>query len=178
MSEIISDPVFHYRLRFTPAGEILKIEVWVDPGGGVNVAHFHPATEERFTVAEGEVTFTADGEEIVARKGDPAVVVRPGVRHTFKNTGAGEAYIVTEAEGGRLEDLQGFLTEAAALSRAGKISRLGLPKPGGVLEAVEFVDRYRDTVVLTSRTFPPPALQPAMLGPVARLQRRRTARAA
>jgi quercetin dioxygenase-like cupin family protein len=177
-AEIHADPVFHYRLRFTREGEILRIEVWVDPRGGVNVAHFHPATEERFTVEEGEVTFTADGEEVLARAGDPAVIVPPRVRHTFKNTGTTEAYIVTEAEGGKLEELQGFLEEAAALSRAGKISRLGLPKPGGVLEAVEFVDRYRDTVVLTSRTFPPPALQPAMLGPLARLQRRRHPRAA
>lgn len=32
--------------------------------------------------------------------------------------------------------------------------------------------------VFHSRTFPPPALQPALLGPLARLQRRRHARAA
>ena len=176
--DIVEDPVFGYHLRFTPRGEVLRIEVWVRPQGGVNVAHFHPATEERFMVEEGEVTFMADGDKIVATPGDDPVVVRPGIRHTFRNTGGTEAYIVTEAEGGKLDELQGFLEAAAALSREGKMSGFGIPKPGGILRAVEFAERYRDTVVVTSKTFPPPALQPALLGPLARLERNRRERAA
>src|SRR5881396_3105303 len=90
--ELIKDPVFNYRIRFhPPVGDVLKMDVYVDPGGGVSVAHYHPAIEERFEVLEGAATFTADGEEIVARPGDPAVVVRPGVRHTFRNSGPGDA---------------------------------------------------------------------------------------
>jgi mannose-6-phosphate isomerase-like protein (cupin superfamily) len=172
----VEDPLFNYRLRFDRKGDVLIIEVRVDPEGGVNLSHFHPDTEERFDVREGEITFTADGETVVARAGDPPVIVPAGVRHTFKNTGTVEGHIVTEAEGGRLDDLQAFLEEAAALSRAGKITKLGIPKPGAVLEAADFADRYRDTVVLTARTFPPPALQPLLLGPLARLRRRRQAR--
>jgi quercetin dioxygenase-like cupin family protein len=171
--ELIEDPVFNYRLRFHPRkDDVLKMDIWVDPGGGVSIPHYHQKIEERFTVVEGETTFTADGEKITAREGDETVVVKPGVRHGFKNTGETEAHIVCEAEPAM--DLQGFLTEAAAMARAGKYTRRGIPRGfRALLEAADFTDRYRDTVVVTARTLPPPRLQPALLGPLARLQRRR-----
>jgi quercetin dioxygenase-like cupin family protein len=177
MSELIEDPVFNYRLRFHPVkGAVLKMDVFVDPGGGVSIPHFHPSLEERFEVARGRATFTADGEKIEAGAGE-TVVVAPGVRHSFRNTGDEEAHIVCEAEPAM--DLQAFLTQAAAMARAGKYTKRGLPTgPGAFLEAAEFTDRFRDTVVITARTLPPPALQPALLGPLARLQRRRERRAA
>lgn len=170
---LIEDPVFKYRIRFhPPEGKLLKMDVYVDPGGGVSVSHYHPAIEERFEVLDGEATFTADGQEIVARAGDPAVVVSAGVRHTFRNSGEAETHIVCEAEPAM--DLQAFLTEAAAMARAGKYTRRGFPRGfRAFLEAAEFADRYRDTVVLTGGLLPPPALQPILLRPLARLQRRR-----
>lgn len=170
--ELIEDPIFNYRVRFHPVKrDILKMDVYVDPGGGASIAHYHPSTEERFTVERGEAAFTADGEEIVARPGDPAVVVRPGVRHTFRNPGDEEAHIVCEAEPAL--ELQGFLTDAAAMARAGKYTRRGIPKPGALLETIEWLDRYRETAVITGGVLPPPRLQPVLLGPLARLQRRR-----
>jgi len=171
--ESIEDPVFRYRIDFHPQeGDLLRMDIFVAPGGGVGVAHFHPRIEERFEVVAGEATFTANGKEIVARPGDPAVVVPPGVRHTFLNSGEAEARIVCEAEPAM--GLQGFLTETAALSRAGKLSRRGLPRgPKAFLETAEFADRYRDSVVITGSVMPPPALQPILLRPLARLQRRR-----
>jgi quercetin dioxygenase-like cupin family protein len=171
--ELIEDPVFNYRLRFhTQEGDLLRMDIYVDPGGGVSIPHYHPAIEERFTVVEGETTFTADRKPIVARAGDDTVVVKPGVRHGFKNTGATEAHIVCEAEPAM--ELQAFLTEAAAMARAGTYNRQGIPNGlNAFLEAAEFADRYRDSVVITAWTLPPPRLQPAVLGPLARLQRRR-----
>jgi quercetin dioxygenase-like cupin family protein len=176
-SELHEDPVFNYRLRFYPVkNDVLRMDVFVDPGGGVSIPHYHPGLEERFDVVKGEATFTADGAEILARERE-TVVVEPGVRHSFKNTGEEEAHIVCNAE--PAQDLQGFLTEAAAMARAGKYTKHGIPKgPGALLEAAEFTDRYRDTVVITGWTFPPPRVQPALLGPLARLQRRRQERAA
>jgi quercetin dioxygenase-like cupin family protein len=172
--ELIEDPVFNYRLRFHPQkGDALSMDIYVDPGGGVSIPHYHPAIEERFTVVEGETTFTADGEKVLARAGDETVVVKPGVRHAFKNTGPTEAQIACEAEPAM--DLKAFLTEAAAMARAGKYTRHGLPRGfGAFLEAVEFTDRYRDSVVVTAKTLPPPRLQRALLGPLARWQRRRS----
>jgi quercetin dioxygenase-like cupin family protein len=54
------------------------------PGEGPNL-HRHPY-EETFITLEGTVTFTVDGEEIVAQAGE-IVVVPAGAAHKFKNTG-------------------------------------------------------------------------------------------
>ncbi len=175
--DTIEDPIFNYRIHFKrQKGDVLKMEIEVDPGGGVSIPHFHPRTEERFTVKQGEVTFTADGERIVAGPDDPTVVVPPGVRHGFENTGEGEAQMAVEAEPAL--ELRQFLTDAAAMAAAGKYTKRGIPKPGTILESIEWLDRYRDTVVITSVTLPPARLQPALLGPVARFQRWRKGRPA
>lgn len=60
--------------------------IFVDapPGAGPSV-HKHPY-EEVFIPLEGEATFVADGDEVVARPGDIVIVPRD-VPHAFKNSG-------------------------------------------------------------------------------------------
>jgi hypothetical protein len=56
--------------------------------------------------------------------------------------------------------LQEFLEDAAALSRAGKITRHALPKGIGALrEALALAARHRDMVVLLFPPLPPPFVQ-------------------
>ena len=50
--------------------------------------HVHPHTDEAFYVAEGELTFTLSGEEVVARAGTFVFVPR-GLAHTARNSGSG-----------------------------------------------------------------------------------------
>lgn len=165
---VVEDPVLHYRYRFSREGDVLRVEVWADPGGGVTIEHFHPRIEERWHVLEGDVTFRIDGEERRASPGD-RLTAAPGVRHAFENTGTSEAHLEVEAEPAL--DLQAFLVEAARLARAGRYTRRGMPKGlRGLLEGADFSQRYRDTTVTT---FPPPALQRVLVPPLAWLQRRR-----
>src|SRR5688572_15625418 len=176
-NELVEDPVFHYRLRFTPQeGDTLRVDIWVDAGGGVSIPHYHPVVQESFTVVEGEVTFTVDGEKHVRRAGE-TIVAEPGMRHAFENTGEGEAHMTVDAKPAL--DLQRNLEEGAALAREGTYTRHGIPKgPRKLLRVVEFVDRYRETTVITTPMLPPPRFQPALLGPLARLERRLQARRA
>jgi hypothetical protein len=60
---VVEDPVLRQRLSFSrtndqDAGEVLHVETWVDPGGGVT-PHLHPAMEERFEMVEGRLSFLA-----------------------------------------------------------------------------------------------------------------------
>ena len=48
--------------------------------------HAHAAEDDSFYVLEGELTFTAGDDEVVAGPGT-FVLVPPGVRHTFANRG-------------------------------------------------------------------------------------------
>jgi mannose-6-phosphate isomerase-like protein (cupin superfamily) len=55
--------------------------------------HAHHDEDDSFYILEGELTFTVDGEEIVAGPGT-FVLVPPGVPHTFGNRGDAVACFV------------------------------------------------------------------------------------
>lgn len=63
-----------------------------EPGEGPP-EHKHEAEDDSFLVLEGEMTFFADGEEIVAPAGT-FVLIQPGVVHTFANRSDKPAKII------------------------------------------------------------------------------------
>ena len=165
-SELVHDPVRRQRYRFEPAGDVLRVEIWIDPGGEVP-EHLHPEQEERFEVRSGRVRFTVDGRRHDAGPGE-RLAAPPGARHRFENVGDEEASMLVEVEPAL--DLQGFLEEAAKLAREGKYTRRGVPRgPRAALEAAVFADHYRETTVLTA---PLMAAQRPLLAVLARLGRR------
>ena len=157
------------RYRLTVDRDVLRNELWADPGAKTPT-HFHPPIEERFEILEGEFEFTAGKDKRRAGPGD-RVVVPPGVPHAFENVGDRVGHFVCEIE--PVMDMREFFEESAALGRAGKYTARGMPAPGGVLDMVEFADRHGETTVMT---FPPPAVQRVLYPPLARLARRRRAR--
>ena len=165
--QIVEDPVLRMRYLLTVEGNVLRNELWADPGAKTPL-HFHPALEERFHILDGDFVFTAGKEKRRAGPGD-RVVVPAGVRHAFENVGQEEAHFVCEIE--PASDMKGFFEDSAALGRAGKYTPRGMPAPGGVLDMVDFADRYMHTTVLT---FPPPPVQRLVYPPLARLARRRS----
>jgi quercetin dioxygenase-like cupin family protein len=170
MTEFVEDPVLRQRYRLSREGDILRVELWAEPGAGVPV-HFHPQIEERFEVLQGEFTFRVDGAKQRAGPGD-RLVAEAGSRHAFKNTGEGVAHFVAEVDPAL--NMQDFFEESAALARAGMFLRPGIPKgPRGLLAAAEFADRYSE---IFQQTFPPRPLQRILIPPLARLERRRRAK--
>jgi quercetin dioxygenase-like cupin family protein len=171
----IEDPVLRQRLRFRRAqepdgGEVLHVEIWVDAGGGVR-PHVHPAMEERFEVLAGRPSFLAGRTWRTAAAGE-VVVVPAGIRHAYRNRGNEPVHLVCEAR--PPSTLQEFLEEVAALSRAGMITRHGLPKrPSTVLRAAALAERHREMAVLQFPPMPPPFLQRLLFPGLARLEERR-----
>ncbi len=79
------------------------VEARVFPNGGP-VPHIQTREHEGFYILEGEITFTVDGKEIVAKTGT-FVHVPPNVTHSFKNkTDILAKMLIILAPGG-LEDL-------------------------------------------------------------------------
>lgn len=174
---LVEDPVFQTRYRFSrttddDGREVQHVEMWVDPGGGVT-PHVHPSMDERFTVAEGRAEFLAGRRWQSAGPGE-TVVVAAGTRHAFRNRSEQVSRVLCEAR--PASTLQAFLEDVAGLSRAGKLSRFGLPKPSGVLEAAVLADHYRDMVVLLFPA-PPRIVQRLLFSPLARVAERRGMRA-
>ena len=172
---VIEDPVLRQRYSFRrttdeDGGEVLHIETWVDPGGGVT-PHIHPAMEERFHVKAGNPSFLAGRKWSTVGAGD-TVVVPAGVRHAYRNRGDEVAHFICEAR--PPSTLQEFLEDVGALSRAGKLTRHGLPQgPGAVLAAVTLAHHYREMVVLLFPPSPPPFFQRLLFPALARLGERR-----
>jgi quercetin dioxygenase-like cupin family protein len=176
---VTEDPVLRQRFGFRrtadeDGGEVLHVETWVDPGGGVT-PHVHPAMEERFEVLAGHPSFLAGRKWRTASPGD-TVVVPAGVRHAYRNRGNEIAHMVCHAR--PPSSLQAFLEDTAALSRAGKITRRGLPKgPSGLLAGAVLSERYREMVVLGFPPMPPRFVQRILFPAIARLGERRGYRA-
>ena len=171
------DPVFGMTSRFwrstrEDGTEVQHVETWVEPGGGAT-PHVHPEMEERFVVHEGRCEFL-DGRRWVEAGPGETVVVPPGTRHGFRNRGSVRTRI--ECEATPPSSLQAFLEDAAGLSRAGKLMRIGLPRPNGLLEAAVLIERYSDMVVFGAPA-PPRAIQKLVFPPLARLAERRGKRA-
>lgn len=175
--ELTVDPVFRTRYRFSRStdedgGEVQHVEMWVEPGGGVT-PHIHPSMDEQFTVVDGRCEFLGGRRWQEAGPGE-VVAVPAGTRHAFRNRGDEVAHVRCEAR--PPSTLQAFLEDVAGLSRAGKLTRVGLPRPSGVLEAAVLAYRYRDMVTLLFPS-PPPLVQRTLIPPLARFAERRGHRA-
>src|SRR5438270_2826684 len=165
MPVLVHDPVRRQRLAFSREGDVLHAEVYADPGGDVP-SHYHPSQEERFEVLAGHVRFDVGGRRIEGGPGT-RVLAPPGAKHAFRNIGKVEAHLRVEVKPAL--QLQGFLEEAAALARARRYTRRGLPRrPGAVVELADLMVRYTDTTVMA---FPPLIIQRLLLAPLARLRR-------
>jgi quercetin dioxygenase-like cupin family protein len=171
---IVDDPVLRQRYSFSvtrdeDGGEVLHVDTWVDPGGGVT-AHVHGAMEERFHVLAGTPSFLAGRKWSTAAPGD-VVVVPAGLRHSYRNDRDEPAHIRCDVR--PPSSLQAFLEEVAELSRAGRITRRGLPTSfGAALQLAALVQRHREMVTLGPPA-PPPFLQRLIIPPLARLAERR-----
>ena len=159
----IVDPVRRQRISFVSQDDVLRADVWTEPGGDVP-PHYHPAQTERFEVVSGEVEFRIGRTRRRAGPGD-RVVAEPGVVHAFKNSGGVDALVRVEVQPALR--LQRFLEEAAALARQGKYTKRGVPRGlRAAAELAELMERYSDVTVMA---FPPRRLQRLLLSPLARL---------
>jgi quercetin dioxygenase-like cupin family protein len=178
-TQIIVDPVLRQRMAFSTTHdddgtEVLHVETWLDPGGGVT-PHVHPAMEERFEVLEGTVSFLA-GRHWTPYPAGQTAVVPAGTRHAYRNDADATAHMVCHVR--PPSTLQSFLEDAAALGRAGLTTRQAMPKsPRALMIAAVVAEANFDMVTLGFPPLPPKAVQRLVVPPLAALGRRRGYRA-
>ena len=153
--DTLHNPVTGEVIRFVKAaadtgGEYVLVEVVVEPNGAVAAAHVHPYQTETFEILEGEVTFRAGKETIVANAGD-TVRVDPGTPHKFWNAGETDARFRTEVRPAL--EFESLIETMFALANDGKTNRKGLPNP---LRLAVIANAHFDVVRLP---FPPAWMQ-------------------
>jgi hypothetical protein len=97
-------------------------------------------------VLAGQCTFTVGRDDVVCGAGEVAEVA-PGTRHAYRNDGSEQLHMRCEVTPPMT--LEAFLTDVAAMSRAGLITGGGLPKGWrGLLAGSVLLRSYRDMAVL------------------------------
>lgn len=100
--QIIENPKTGERLKWhlTTAdtdGALLRVELWVRPGGGVPSPHVHRRSEERFELIDGTMALRRGVERLELTRGQRATVPA-GVEHSFWNAGDDELHFMVEVE--------------------------------------------------------------------------------
>lgn len=131
-------------------GELVLVDVRLEPDGFVAAKHVHPYQTEVFEVLEGQVGFDAGGTTIVAGPGEK-VVVEPGTVHRFWN--AGETAARFRCEVRPALQFEQLLATMYALATDGKTTRKGMPNP---VRLAVIAQHHFDDVRLP---FPPAWLQ-------------------
>lgn len=169
VGDVIENPVTGETMTFLltgseTAGELLRIDMNVRPGGFVAGEHVHPRQEERFQVASGQITLRIKGDERRYSAGEH-ITIPPGTPHVWWNSGSDDLRVVLEFRPARR--FAEFITTFFAMARTGKTNQRGVPK--NVLQLAVTFASYRDVIYGTS---PPRAVQQALfavLDPVGRL---------
>jgi mannose-6-phosphate isomerase-like protein (cupin superfamily) len=162
-SEPVHDPVHGARHAFTPDGENLVVDSWLEPGG-VLPPHLHPRQEEHWSVVDGEVEVLVGRSKRMLRPADGELPVPPGTRHGLRNRG--DRTVHARCRVIPAGDLQAFLTDSAAAAQDGLFMRGGIPRGlRGARWGARFLKRHRDETVMT---FPPSFVQSALIALFAR----------
>ena len=169
VGDVIENPVTGEKMTFLctrheTAGELLRIDMVVRPGGFVTGEHIHPHQEERFQIMRGEITLRAGGTERRYTAGEH-VTVPAGTPHVWWNSGRTDLRVLLDFRpAGRFAE---FITTFFALARTRKTNQRGLPT--NPLQLAATFSEYRDVI---RGTTPPWGMQQilfAILTPMARL---------
>jgi mannose-6-phosphate isomerase-like protein (cupin superfamily) len=129
--QTVENPVTGERLTFQEtardtAGEYVRFEAVIAPGGTLAAPHLHPVQTERFELLSGSLTMKVGGRKLEAKPGD-VVVVEPGTPHNFWNRTDEPVRMVVELRPAlRVESL---LESMYGLAADGKTNRWGMPNP-------------------------------------------------
>jgi quercetin dioxygenase-like cupin family protein len=153
--QTIENPATGERVTFVKTsadtgGELVEIEVVVEPDGYVAAAHVHPSQEERFVVHSGVLEMKLRKQTIVARAGD-VILVPSGTPHRFENMSDEPARFTCEVRPAL--GFESLLETMFALANDGKTNRKGMPNP---LRLAVIAHAHYDTVRLP---FPPAWMQ-------------------
>jgi quercetin dioxygenase-like cupin family protein len=157
------DPLHRARYSFTPDGENLIVDTWLEPGGKLP-PHLHPIQEEHWSVVEGEVEVLAGNVKRIVRPEDGEVPVTPGTKHGLRNRSGQTVHARCRVIPAL--HLEEFLTDSAAAAQEGLLLRGDVPRGlRGARWGARFLKRHRGETVML---WPPRFVQSAMIALLAR----------
>lgn len=167
--DVLEHPVTREKIVFSKTtrdtgGELLQVDLYLQPGAFVAAEHIHPLQEERFEVIAGTLHGRVAGKELSRGQGE-IIVVPKGTPHVWWNSGDDELHVRVEVRPAlRFES---FFETFFGLAQAGKVNpKTGLPNP---FQLALIMRMYRNELVLAR---PPQLVQTLLFGllaPIGRL---------
>jgi len=159
----VHDPLHRARHSFTPDGDNLIVDTWLEPGGKLP-PHLHPVQDEYWSVVEGEVEVLAGSTKRIVRPEDGEVPVPPGTKHGLRNRSGKTVHARCRVIPAL--HLEEFLTDSAAAAQEGLLLRGDIPRGlRGARWGARFLKRHRGETVML---WPPRFVQSAMIALLAR----------
>ena len=150
-------------------GELLRLDLFVSPGGG-NPLHVHPLQEEYFKAVSGTVGVQVGDEHRWLEDGEEAVIP-PGIPHRWWNDSDGEeAHVLAELRPALNSEI--FFETLYGLAGDGKTDENGAPNL--LQQAVMFTGINKGEIYLASPPVPVQKAVLATLAPVGRCSATRT----
>lgn len=129
-NQVIENKTFGDKVKFlvTAAdsdGRLMRMKLWVNPGGDGPPLHVHPLQHETFTMLKGDLNMTCNGRDFILREGE-SITVPPNTAHTFWNDSGMEVQALVDISPALKGEF--FIESVYSLDVQGKTSRkTGLP---------------------------------------------------
>jgi quercetin dioxygenase-like cupin family protein len=128
-NRVIENPVIKDRITVLKSqddtnGEYLLAQLEVAPGGG-NELHYHTSFTEKFSVIDGQLNVSLNGEEKILKVGESAFVPKLA-HHRFYNTTDKYATAIVELRPAR--NFEKAIRIGYGLARDGKVTAKAVPK--------------------------------------------------
>jgi len=125
--------------------------------------HFQPYQENRFTIFKGQLLFTIDGKDTLAKVGDK-IVIPKNVPHSFYNSGHLDTHYVQEFFPALKID--SLFETFFVLARDGKLNKRGTPN---ILRTALILLNFENEIRLTQPYWKLQKTVFKLLAPIARL---------
>ena len=163
--DVIEHPITGEKMVFRQTaqdtnGELLQIDLFVDPHGFVAAEHIHPSQEERFKIRSGSIQLRVNDHEQEYAEGEEARIP-PGTPHVWWNNGDTELHVVLEFRPAL--EIEAFFENFFRLGRDGKTDRKGRPNP---LQSAVMFQAFKDEMRLPLLPF---GILFPVLAPIGRL---------
>lgn len=121
---VIKDRVTVLKSSEETNGEYFLEQLEIAPGGG-NMLHYHTGFTEKFSVVEGQLNVSLNGEEKILKAGEAALVPK-FAHHRFYNSS--DSYVTAIVEVRPARNFEKAVRMGYGLARDGKVTAKAVPK--------------------------------------------------
>lgn len=146
-------------------GERILWDLYLEPGGAVLGEHYHPSSDEHFTVVRGRLGIRVAGHSEIMDRVGQSMLATAGTPHYFWNAGDTEARILVDMRGAADRFEQMVFRQLFNLAQDGRTNAQGMPN---LLQAAVTSLEFADVARFTTPSWPRQRLLFGALAPLAR----------